>query len=146
MDGPSDAEPERAVEREPTMATVLMLLGMLTGTWEAVSGDTVVVEAWGVPRAAMLLGTGQTVRGEETLGFEFLRVVQRDDGLFYVAQPQGGTPTEFGLVDSGDGLLVFENPRHDHPRRITYQVSGDEMKVTLEGSEPAQVLLFRRTR
>lgn len=128
------------------MATFLMLLGLLTGTWEAVSGDTVMVETWGVPRADVLLGTGQTIRGETTVGFEYLRIVQRDDGLFYIAQPQGGAPTEFGLVESDEGLFVFENPGHDHPRRITYRVSAEEMQVTLEGSEPTQVLLFRKTR
>lgn len=128
------------------MATFVMFLAILTGTWQFSAGDTTVFETWGAPRADVLLGTGQTVRGDRTVGFEFLRIVQREDGLVYIAQPEGGAPTEFPLVDSGEGLFVFENPGHDHPRRITYTIVGEEMTVTLEGSEPTQVLRFRKVK
>lgn len=128
------------------MLSFLMLLGLLTGTWEAASGETVFVETWGSPRAGMILGTGQVISGEETRSFEFLRIVQRPDGLVYIAQPRGGAATEFPLVDSDEGVFVFENPQHDHPRRITYRVSAEELQVTLEGAEPTQVLRFRRVK
>lgn len=128
------------------MATFVMLLAILTGTWQSTAGDTTIYETWGAPRADLLLGAGQAVCGDRTVGFEFLRIVQREDGLAYIAQPGGGAPTEFPLVDSGEGLFVFENPAHDHPRRITYRIAAEEMTVTLEGSEPTQVLRFRKVK
>ncbi len=126
------------------MASFLMLLAILTGTWEARTADSVFVETWAAPRAGMILGNGQEVSGDRTVFFEFLRIEEREDGVVYVAQPKGGAPTEFPLVDSGDGRFVFENPAHDHPRRITYVVGQEEMQVTLEGTGPTTTLRFRR--
>jgi hypothetical protein len=57
--------------------------------------------------------------------FEYLRIVERDGGLVYIAQPGGRTPTEFVLTDLGKTRAVFENPRHDSPQRIVYEVSDE---------------------
>lgn len=57
--------------------------------------------------------------------FEFLRIVERDGGLVYVAQPNGAAPTEFVLTEFSAKRAVFENPRHDYPKRIAYELSAD---------------------
>jgi hypothetical protein len=36
-----------------------------------------------------MLGTSRTVRGGKMIAFEFLRVVERDGGWVYAAQPGG---------------------------------------------------------
>ncbi|MBL8754175.1 MAG: hypothetical protein JNK15_12815, partial [Planctomycetes bacterium] len=59
------------------------------------------------------------------VAFEFLRLVERDGGLVYIAQPNGRTPTEFVLTEIGATRAVFENPRHDFPQRIVYELSPE---------------------
>jgi hypothetical protein len=59
------------------------------------------------------------------VAFEYLRVVERDGGLVYVAQPGGGTATEFVLTELSGTRAVFDNPRHDSPQRIVYELSED---------------------
>lgn len=46
-----------------------------------------------------MLGVSRTIQGGKMVGFEFLRVVERNGGLVYVAQPGGGPPTEFVLTE-----------------------------------------------
>ena len=57
--------------------------------------------------------------------FEYLRIVERDGGLVYIAQPGGRPPTEFVLTELTTTRAVFENPRHDYPRRIVYELSDE---------------------
>lgn len=57
--------------------------------------------------------------------FEYLRIVERDGGLVYIAQPGGKTPTEFVLTELSPTRAVFENPRHDYPKRIVYDLSAE---------------------
>jgi hypothetical protein len=71
-----------------------------------------------------MLATPRTVRGGTLRAFEYLRIVERDGGLVYVAQPNGAKPTEFVLTELGDKRAVFLNPRHDSPRRIVYEVTA----------------------
>jgi hypothetical protein len=57
--------------------------------------------------------------------FEYLRVVERNGGLVHVAQPGGAPPTEFVLTALEGTRAVFENPRHDSPQRIVYELSAE---------------------
>ena len=51
----------------------------------------------------------------------YLRIVERDGGLVYIAQPGGNPPTEFVLTELDKKRAVFVNPRHDFPQRIIYE-------------------------
>ena len=79
--------------------------------------------------------------------FEYLRIVERDGGLVYIAQPGGRPPTEFTLVELTKSRAVFENPRHDYPKRIAYELSADgRLSATigfLKGGSP-QRFEFKR--
>jgi hypothetical protein len=67
---------------------------------------------------------------------EFLQIRERDDGIFYIAQPNGGTAVLFKLVKINDNEAVFENPQHDFPQRITYQRMIDgSLLAAIEGEE-----------
>ncbi len=72
-----------------------------------------------------MLGVSRTIRDDSMRAFEYLRVVERDGGLVYIAQPGGGSPTEFVLTELDATRAVFDNPRHDYPKRIVYELSDD---------------------
>ena len=72
-----------------------------------------------------MLATSRTVSRGSLRAFEYLRILRRDTGLVYIAQPNGGTPTEFVLTELTDTRAVFENPRHDFPQRITYNLAPE---------------------
>ncbi|MGE3165144.1 MAG: DUF6265 family protein, partial [Planctomycetota bacterium] len=102
-------------------------LGWLAGAWvgSRSSGGSV-EERWTPPLGGAMLGVSRTVspRGKMS-AFEYLRIVERDGGLIYIAQPGGGAPTEFVLTEWSTTRAVFANPRHDYPKRITYERTAE---------------------
>ncbi len=112
---------------EPAKAAVGDLQ-WLAGAWvgtRGTSATTSIEERWSPPLGGAMLGVSRTVSRGRMTAFEFLRIVERDGGLVYVAQPGGAPPTEFVLTELGDKRAVFVNPRHDFPQRIVYEVAAD---------------------
>lgn len=103
-------------------------LQWLVGAWVGTrgsAGTTTIEERWSPPRGGAMLAVSRTVARERMTAFEFLRIVERDGGLVYFAQPGGRPATEFVLTELADQRAVFENPRHDSPQRIVYELSSE---------------------
>jgi hypothetical protein len=103
-------------------------LAWLAGAWVGTRGETgatSIEERWSPPLGGAMLAVSRTVRGGSMRAFEFLRIVERDGGLVYIAQPGGAAPTEFVLTELGETRAVFDNPRHDYPKRIVYELSAE---------------------
>ncbi len=107
-----------------TMADLAWLYGAWVGT-RGEGGTTTLEERWSPPGGGAMLAVSRTVSKGKMVGFEFLRIVERDGGLVYLAQPGGRTATEFTLTELTKTRAVFENPRHDHPQRIVYEIPSD---------------------
>lgn len=100
-------------------------IAWLAGSWTTSAGGDRTEELWTAPAGGTMLGVGRQLQGGRTRFFEFLRIVAREDGVFYVASPAGRTPTEFRLVDHRPGYARFENPEHDFPTTIEYRRRAD---------------------
>jgi hypothetical protein len=132
---PTVTEPSIAIFRHlddipmPTPAkAVIGDLTWLAGAWVGTRGDggaIAIEERWGPPLGGSMLATSRTVAAGRLRAFEYLRVVERDGGLVYIAQPGGAAPTEFVLSEIAGKRAVFDNPRHDYPRRIVYELGDD---------------------
>lgn len=107
----------------------------MAGAWLGTrSSGSSIEERWSPPRGGAMLAVSRTVNTSGKMSaFEYLRVVERDGGLVYVAQPGGKAPTEFVLTEVGAKRAVFVNPRHDHPRRITYELSAQGQLIATTG-------------
>ena len=113
-------------------------LKWMAGHWAGPVGKAHSEELWLPPKAGMLLGMSRTTAGERLFSFEFLRIEQRPDGIYYVAQPQGRPAVNFKLTQATGTSAKFENPTHDHPKVISYRVENDELIASLEGDEKGQ--------
>ncbi len=116
--------PEDIALPAPAQATMADM-EWLTGAWVGTMGSSSIEERWSPPLGGAMLGVSRTVKRGSMVAFEYLRVVERDGGLVYVAQPGGSSPTEFVLTELDATRAVFENPRHDSPQRIVYELSAD---------------------
>ena len=110
------------------IADVAWIAGAWVGTR---SSGSSIEERWSPPLGGAMLGASRTVNTSgKMVAFEYLRIVEREGGLVYAAQP-GGAPktefvlTEFGPTEAGGTRAVFDNPRHDYPKRIVYELSAD---------------------
>ncbi|MFN0243474.1 MAG: DUF6265 family protein [Planctomycetota bacterium] len=117
-------------------------LAWLAGAWVGTrSSGSSIEERWSPPRGGAMLAVSRTVNTSGKMSaFEYLRIVEREGGLVYIAQPGGKTPTEFVLTELSTTRAVFVNPRHDFPRRIAYELSAEgDLSATigqLEGGTP----------
>ena len=109
----------------------------MAGCWERTDkSGTLFSEMWTKPAGNSMMGTGRTVKGGKTVDFEFLRIEQRADGIFYIAKPKANADeTPFKLKPKIGNEFVFENLDHDFPQRIIYKLNKDSMVARIEGTQ-----------
>ena len=122
---------------QPPRAAIRQLAWM-EGTWVSTSGSRTVEERWTDTTGGTMLAVSRTVNGERLVEFEFLRVVERDGTLIYVAQPNGHPPVEFPLTRLEGESVTFENPQHDFPKMIRYAKRADGSLEASIGGEAGQ--------
>jgi hypothetical protein len=120
-------------------------LRWMSGHWrQAGPGDAWTEEYWTHPRADIMLGTGLSGQGPEVRSFEFMRI----QGATFWGSPQGTPAVAFRIVEQDGYSVVFENPKHDYPTRISYRREGKILIATTSGpggSNP-QTWRYRRAR
>ncbi|HEX6852917.1 MAG TPA: DUF6265 family protein [Candidatus Polarisedimenticolaceae bacterium] len=128
----------------PAGATGIAALAWMAGDWRTEPGKRQVDEHWTAPSGGSMLGMSRTVADGSTREFEYLRIVARADGIFYIAHPGARSPgTEFKLTRSSEGEAVFENPQHDFPKRITYRLGADgTLTAVVDGGEGTKGFTF----
>jgi uncharacterized protein DUF6265 len=141
-----------------TLLTVLLLfanfapqtpgladLSWIAGDWQtALGGRAQSEEHWTSAAGGSMMGMSRTIAGEKTVEFEYLRIEQRADGVYYVAHPKARCPgTDFKLTKSSATEAVFENPQHDFPKRIIYRKTADDsLTATIDGGEGTKAMTF----
>jgi hypothetical protein len=129
-------------EKTPARLAQVAWIG---GAWTGGQGTLTIEEHWTPPAGGAMLGVSRTIKADRMVAFEFLRIVERDGGLVYIAQPNGRPPTEFTLTSVDEASATFENPAHDFPKKIRYAKRADgalEATISGEGGRP-QTFVFR---
>ena len=120
-------------------------LAWLAGAWSGTMGRAALEEHWLPPVGNTLLGVSRTVAAGRMVAFEYLRIIEKNGETFYIAQPNGRPPTEFKLTSVTPTKAVFENPAHDFPKVITYDLTApDSLTATISGGEKKQEFRFTR--
>lgn len=115
----------------------------MAGCWERKDDakKLLISEQWMSPAGTSILGMGRTVKNGKTTGWEFMRIEQREDGLYFVSRPKENTEdTAFKLVSSTLNEVVFENKEHDFPQRVIYKLQGTKMTGRIEGNNGGKFL------
>ncbi|MGI8734736.1 MAG: DUF6265 family protein [Pyrinomonadaceae bacterium] len=116
-------------------------LGWISGSWQTASGGRAQIEEhWTQPAGDSMLGMSRTVAGVRagvrTVEFEYLRLEQRKDGIYYVAHPKARCPgTAFKLTRLATNEAVFENPLHDFPKRVIYRKTPEGLVASIDAGE-----------
>jgi hypothetical protein len=107
----------------------------LQGCWKTMSADRTVEEQWMAPRGGSMVGSSRTVQGEKLVEYELVVIRERGEKLVYVAHPSGQPSAEFTVSSASESRVVFENPSHDFPQRIGYELRGDSLQAWIEGTK-----------
>lgn len=97
-------------------------LNWLQGDWCGERAGVQNEEHWGSAKAGVMLGWHRDIRDGQLAGFEFMRITFDAEGIRFHAQPGGAPETVFPATTHEPGLIVFEQPGHDFPKRVRYQL------------------------
>ena len=128
-----------------TQTPTLTDIAWIAGDWQtAPGGRRQIEEHWTQVAGGSMMGVSRTVAGDKTVEFEYLRIEQRADGIFYVAHPKARCPgTDFKLTKASATEAVFENPQHDFPKRIIYRKGPDDaLTASIDGGEGTKAMSF----
>lgn len=110
----------------------------LLGSWENTSEEGTLTEAWVKQNDSVYSGRSYFIAGKDTSFSESINLEQKGNQLFYipnVKNQNGGQSVEFKLSASSPTQLVFENPQHDFPSKITYTlITKDSMLAEISGN------------
>ncbi len=67
-------------------------MAWLVGAWVGTKGSRSIEERWSRPLGGAMLGVSRTVSRGKLSAFEYLRIVERDGGLIYIAPRVTRTP------------------------------------------------------
>jgi len=105
----------------------------ISGHWCGTSNDVQIEEYWMPPHGGVVLGLARTLKGEETVEFEYTRIVMEGGAPAFIAQSEGGAPTSFTRTAGGANWARFENSEHDYPTRVEYRREGDKLHGEIGG-------------
>jgi hypothetical protein len=123
----------------------LVDLHWLAGCWERARPTSRMVELWTPAVNNVMTGTSYSVTDTSQRELEQLRLFARGDTLIYEAHPSSQMMNEFKSTKITAQEIVFEDPEHDFPQKITYRRSGaDSLYAVTEGDRAgrAQPITF----
>jgi len=122
-------------------------LEWLVGTWNRtnIKPGKSSFERWEKKSEFELRGIGVTMNGNDTAFVEKITILIKDNSIYYVADvPENEKPVYFKLVEISNTGFVCENPEHDFPKKISYQVNGIDLKAQISGDGKSIDYLFKK--
>ncbi len=107
----------------------------LSGCWAFATDTGRYEEIWTAPSGNSMLGVSRRLENGYTREYEYMRIVTSGGGGFdFIARPKDSEETSFNASSFSDKKVVFENPDHDFPQKITYElVAPDQVHARIEG-------------
>lgn len=122
-------------------------LKWLAGSWTRTNnkqGQTG-EETWKVVSSSKLTGKSFTLKGADTVFIEHTTLQIKGNEIFYIViAPGDPKPTSFKITSLTDNSFVCENPEHDFPKKITYELKDNKIKATISGDGKSIDFFFAR--
>ncbi len=115
----------------------------LLGTWEQTTSKGIVYETWTHGNDGTFNGKSYLLKASDTVVLETIKLVQQQEGLFYiptVSNQNNRQPVSFKCSKITVTEMVFHNPVHDFPQKITYRKTGkNSLIATISGTQNGQM-------
>jgi hypothetical protein len=119
--------------------------GFLQGTWKVENSE--IYEHWDKINENNFKGLSYKMKNGKIQVTEYLEIRRVDIDVIYTAtvlNQNQGFGIDFKLIRS-DSLYSFENPGHDFPKFVRYQlISGNKMTATVGTDEDSFILNFQK--
>jgi hypothetical protein len=111
----------------------------MLGDWEGRTPASLLVESWSRSTDSSFAGVSYVISNNDTVSFERVVIEQRGQELLYIPTVRGqnnGLAVEFKASLQTDEMVLFENPQHDFPQKISYRlVKVDSMVAEISGTK-----------
>ena len=124
-------------------------LTWIEGTWLRTNGKPgkTTYEHWNTSGEFTLSGKAFSIQGSDTTIFEKTNLIIKDDAIYYVADvPENSKKVFFKLTSVTPDGFVCENPTHDFPKKISYQLTGSDLRATISGDGKSFDYLFTKVK
>lgn len=109
----------------------------LLGKWESQTTDGNLTENWTQLNDSTFQAVSYFIKNKDTLHFENIKLEQKGNTLVYKAIVRGQNDNKavsFKMTLDTLHKLVFENPKHDYPQKITYTlINKDSLVASISG-------------
>ncbi|HWA35538.1 MAG TPA: DUF6265 family protein [Cyclobacteriaceae bacterium] len=122
-------------------------LSWLEGAWTRTNSKPgrTGIEEWRHSGDHELIGRGITLKGADTAFVEKLKIVVKDNTLYYVADvPENKSVVYFKFTELTGNSFVCENPSHDFPKKIAYKLDGSKLTAVISGGDKSIPYTFER--
>lgn len=108
----------------------------LEGSWQMKNNKDVIGEIWTKNNNHQLTSKAYFLKKIDTVFYENVVLENTTKGIFYTVtavNQNNEQPVSFKLTSSINNKFVFENPKHDFPRRIVYEfVNTDSIHAFID--------------
>lgn len=126
-------------------------LDWMAGNWIGDSQGLPMEAYYTTSLGGIILGQTKISNGNAVEFFEFEKIEQVNDSLVLQPMPFGQSGVTFDLKEMTSSRVVFENPQHDFPTRIIYELKANgqllgRIEGTQNGQSVAQDFLFSKVK
>lgn len=109
------------------------------GSWENKTPQGDLSESWEKVNDSVFNGQSYFIKGKDTLFGETVVLSEQKGELLYTVTTKGQNgdlPVAFKMTGATANQLVFENPAHDFPTKITYRlINKDSLVAEISGKQ-----------
>lgn len=117
----------------------------LLGEWQKEDSLGVLKEIWSQKDDSTYNAFSYYIKEKDTIHTEKIELMQNKEALLYstiIEGQNGNNPLLLQLTKDTDSLLVFENPKNEHPQKIEYKlVNTKNVICTITGIQNGKKLV-----
>jgi hypothetical protein len=114
---------------------IFQQLSALQGTWKMETSKGILYEGWQKLSDTLMQGGSYKIKERDTAFFERVSLKRTASGIFYVpiVEENNLQSVGFKLTSYNNNSFIFENPEHDFPKRIIYEIiSPDSLHAYID--------------
>lgn len=130
-----DSKEERIIKNDDSNS--LEQANWFLGSWQNNTSDGDFTEIWKQKNDSVYLGVSYVIVKTDTVFYESISLKQKNKKWNYIVSVKNQNneqPISFEMTSMTPNQLVFENPKHDFPSKITYtKITQDSIVAKISG-------------
>ncbi len=140
-------KPSASKNMSGSIEKVTMAPDWLVGFWKRNNDEPgkETYEQWSKVNDSIYTGIGFTMQQKDTIWKEVIVLSYKDTVWSYNVNASGNTdPVSFVFTNQTDTSFTCENAQNEFPKKISYRISGDQLKANISGGGQEVDFIFAK--